>query len=264
MTSRRLGHDLILTLSRKHVDHCIDNIILLKQIINDSSFPLELILYITSIIWKFIFVTDPVLDHYLYYDDNKYREDMAAMSTLKLHDIVDAVSRWCKIKIIKSGPQYTFYIRFNNDIKWHVTPSDAIYITKSGVIEHTPFKVLFLKGDRALSPNRMYVMINTAAIDVIYPDLYTMITKEQPYLSKYYVKDEAMGIICYQFDKYNYKDYCDHTREVKRQIVILWLQYFGKQLSERGFYIEKSEALPPKPITLNDIISEDKSRNIVY
>lgn len=253
----------ISTLRQKHIDTSISNIMMLKVMISTDGeiLPEELISYIMGIIWNIR--SQPYLETFLNYNIPSPRQ---SPSTLLLGDIIDSLSDLGKVNLLLSNHnEYYFFLKFQNPITFSQHSKGVLVSTRVnlGIISEYPFSIKFVNRKCAIGSHSMYFYLCTDMVMDINKDLYTSIVESRPELAKYYVK-RGKNYIWYDFDTETYKEEYEITKDAKRQIMIIWLRKFSKQVIENGFCLTKEHQKMSKSITIDDILSDCDTLRVIY
>lgn len=248
--------DILLKFQERYVTPYITQVMLLTVHIwnHDCEFPKDIILFLLEMMWRARHYD--ILSEYLCYEKPNRSDADFYTSSLTLADIVNSISEYGKVSIFATNDRYRFYIQFNNCIKCE--SESGIRVNSRG-IDASPFDFPIINKHGRISSDSMYVYLDMNKIRYINDNLYTMIDKTRSDLSKCYVNQRGS----HKFDNDNYKYDCHQTKEIKREIMMLWISDFGRHILESGFHFNKFDNLF-KPITINEILSTDKDWRIIY
>lgn len=211
---------IISTFRQKYVDTCINNIILVKHIVSQlyEVFPSEVIFFIISMIWK--------MQSQLHLNRYDSLNNDLSRNILTLGDIIDAMSDLGKVQILDYSREYKLFIEFHNPIKYN-NPSGIPVNTNSGETHGFPFSINNINGARSIGPHCMYIYLQLSYLEHITDNLYILLNKEYPELSKCYLKSIAT------WNKFQYRT----KKETERQIMIVLIRHFTSQAKKKGFYL---------------------------
>lgn len=242
-------YQTISTLRQKHIDICITNIILLKDItkMTNELFPTELILFIIGIVWKLI--SNPELETF-------YGQ---CGSKLMLGDIIDSLSELGKITILKSDVTHSihFFIEFYETINWN--RNGIVIDTHAGLILDTPLLAININNLFRLGSSSMLVYIFPNQMTNITNNVHDSLIKERSEFSNCYVKYLDSE---YRFNDSYYNNQLENIEECKRQIMIVWLRIICKEIRNRGFCLQGYGVCIPS--TLSQILYDRKDYKIIY
>lgn len=244
---------------QKCVNLTVEDLILLKHIIPIYHFPYELLLVIINDIWKLRY--NACLDVSLNSKPSFLSMPFDPNYDILLGDIVESISEWATVNIIKSHDYHSFFIKFNEIIKHSNDETSGIIINVCSRLIGSPFTVNIEDNKHTISANSMYVTINTNMINYIDSDTYIYINNKRPDLSRYYTQKQSLNDPWYKFDE----TLCqEQSEKVAREILLFLLHGFGQQLIDSGLFIKPHTITLYEGLKLENILSNDKDRKLIY
>lgn len=249
---------IISTIRCKYLTSWINSLLIIKRLsdVNNNLLPIELIFSIMSMIWELI--KEPKLDRYYC---NKSQGWSSTNSNLTLGDIIDAISELGKVKILNyTSCDYKLYITFHKSIRCD-SPS-GMSLLKSELYQ-CPFTVDKSNQRYTLGSKSMYVNLHTN-LGNIDNHLYDLLNKENPKLTKYFIKNNGSLNTWHRFNDAAHHPDSDIAKEVKRQIMILWLRDASHQILTRGLSLGKDYETKYQSRTIDEIRLHFGPCSIIY